>query len=166
LTVCIKCRTYHVLLSEVFFYEHQLQILGVEIQAAERRRESGARARHEALDKVLSIQDEYTEISSVIKVCSARLADSKNEPKTALQALRRELKCNHAKKKQLGQDLDRHTDQLKELLDSNCVVPTLIALHKKRSDLKNQLRARLEYMSSDEGMISGLFLILACKSQL
>ena len=102
----------------------------------------------------------------MIKICSARLADSKSEPKTSLQALRWELKCNQAKKKQLGQDLDRHTKQVDELVDSSLsVVPTLIALHKKRSELKIQLRARLEYVSSAEGMITGLFFILACKNQ-
>ena len=154
------------MLSEVSYYEHQLQILEVEIEAAERRRESGSRARNEAVDKVLRIQDEYTEISSMIKICSARLDDSENEPRTTLQELRRVLKCNHAKKKQLGQDLDRYTKQANELLDRNLsVVPTLSALHNKRSELKNQLRARLEYMSSPEGMISGLFLILAYKNQ-
>jgi chromosome segregation ATPase len=140
-------------MSEVSCYEHQLQILEVEIEAAERRRESGSRARHEALDKVLCIQDEYTEISSMIKECLARLADSKDETKMTLQALRRELKCNQAKKKQIQKDLDRYTKQANELVDRNLsVVPTLSALHRKRSELKNQLRARLEYLSSAEAV--------------
>jgi chromosome segregation ATPase len=145
-------------LSEVSYYEHQLQILEVESQAAERRRESGFRARHEALDKVRSLHDEYTEISSMIKECYAKLEDSKNEPKAILQELRRELKCNQAKKKELAKDLDRHTKQASELMDRNLsVVPTMIALHDKRVELTNQLRARVEYMSSAEGIISGLF---------
>jgi hypothetical protein len=48
--------------------------------------------------------------------------------------------------------------QVNKLVDRDLsAISTLVALHERRLALKNKLQARVEYMSSAEGIISGLF---------
>jgi hypothetical protein len=70
----------------------ELKRIYVEIQMADRRLMSISRAEQEALEHMKSTDNEITNISALLKVCSAQL-NERIESKKRRRELRRELEC-------------------------------------------------------------------------
>jgi hypothetical protein len=93
--------TYHLVLSGVSYYEHELRYIDAVIKAAKRRQESESRASHEVVAQINSIRAELIEIDAVISECSAKQIDNWKGSKKANRDLQRELKCHYDREKQL-----------------------------------------------------------------
>ena len=144
------------MLSENSTYEHQLKIIDAEIQAAERKRESGSRAREELQAEIDSIRAELTEAYSAISECRAKLTAHHYDSEETLQEIQRELKCHQAKEKQLQTDLTRLCWQSQELmwsLGELNLIPTWSELTLKRSEIQYQMRLDKQH---NQGIIPGM----------
>ncbi len=144
------------MLSENSTYEYQLKTIDAEIQAAERKQESGSRAKEELQAEIRSIRAKLTEAHSATSECCAKLTDHQNDSKETLQEIQRELKCHQAKETQLAKDLARLCRQSQELmwsLEELNLIPTWSKLIMKRSEIQNQMRLDQQ---QNQGTIPGM----------
>jgi chromosome segregation ATPase len=147
---------FYSMLSENSTYEYQLRIIDAEIQAAERKHESGSRAREELDTEIRSIGAELTESHSAMRECRAKLTEDQNDSEDILQEIQRELKCHQAKEKQLMKDFERLCWQSQELMCSLGelnLTRTWGDLIVKRSRMQYQMRLDMQH---NQGIIPGL----------
>jgi hypothetical protein len=135
----------------------QLSVIHAEIQAAERQYASCSRARAEVSAELKCFRTELAEGHAAIWECRDKLTNSQNESKEFIHELQQELKDRQAKEDQLLVQVGRLRQQSQELMGSVVemdLLPKIIALNKKKSEIQNQLL--LNSRNHNNGIISGM----------